>query len=217
MRHRRDNWGKYHLCRQTNDANGATNDAWTRTCGERPHKPEYGIYTWVMRALRSLDTQSSLDGSAWDWAKRWARGGGAIGGRTPSVIEWQVAKRPRSPSTYGRGWTPAWGATMPRIRSTTRPMTGTLPTGPRSVLANSTQFERRDRRAIDPSMATDCSDPSGDATATPNMDLLELVRAEDIAYLYFAFTSMPTSARPTGQVRHLRRHFNDANGATSDA
>ena len=43
------NWGKYVIyIDTTNDANGATTDAWGRNVlVNDPHKPEFGIYTWT--------------------------------------------------------------------------------------------------------------------------------------------------------------------------
>jgi len=66
------NWGKYVIyVDTTNDASGATNDAWTRNVVVNdPHKPEYGIYTWVDAApYDPSDTQIvHWTGSAWTGA-----------------------------------------------------------------------------------------------------------------------------------------------------
>jgi Alpha amylase, catalytic domain len=90
------NWGKYVLyIDTTNDANGATSDAWTRNVAVNyPHKPEYGIYTWV-NDLPYGPARTQLvhwTGSAWDWPGVRQVAAGAIGAGTPSVIEWQVSK-----------------------------------------------------------------------------------------------------------------------------
>ncbi len=89
-------WGKYVLyVDTTNDANGATGDAWTRNVvANDPHKPEFGLYTWVDSVpYDPTDTQLvAWTGSAWDLGNMKQVAAGAIGAGAPSVIEWQVAK-----------------------------------------------------------------------------------------------------------------------------
>ncbi len=90
------NGGKYVvLIDTTNDANGATSDAWSRNVVVHdPHKPEYGIYTWVDSApYDAADTQLvHWTGSAWDWGSVTSVAAAAMVAGTPSVIEWRVAK-----------------------------------------------------------------------------------------------------------------------------
>jgi glycosidase/fibronectin type 3 domain-containing protein len=102
------NWGKYALYIDTsNDAEGATSDAWGRNVVVNdPHKPEFGIYTWVDDApYGPEDTQFwAWDGSAWSLP-----GGvneAALMGGAPSVIEWAVEKnRLGNPDTL---WLEVW-------------------------------------------------------------------------------------------------------------
>jgi len=90
------NWGKYILyVDTTNDANGATNDAWGRNVlVDDPHKPEYGIYSWVdSPPYAPNDTQIvAWTGTEWDWGAVNQIAAGAIGAGTPSVVEWQIKK-----------------------------------------------------------------------------------------------------------------------------
>jgi glycosidase len=90
------NWGKYVLyVDTTNDSNGATSDAWTRNVVVNdPHKPEYGIYTWVDGPPYGPDHTQIVTWTdpVWDWTDVTQVVEGAIGPGTPSVIEWQVAK-----------------------------------------------------------------------------------------------------------------------------
>jgi glycosidase len=89
-------WGKYVLyVDTTNDANGATSDAWTRNVvANDPHKPEFGIYSWVdSPPYDAAHTQLvAWTGSGWDWGNAGQVVTGAIGTGVPSVVEWQVAK-----------------------------------------------------------------------------------------------------------------------------
>jgi hypothetical protein len=92
------NWGKYIIyVDTTNDANGATSDAWTRNVAVNdPHKPEFGIYSWVDSPPYGPDhTQivpwNQVSGS-WDRDSMSTVAACAIGAGATSVIEWQVAK-----------------------------------------------------------------------------------------------------------------------------
>lgn len=90
------NWGKYAIYLDTtNDSAGATSDAWTRNViVNDPHKPEYGIYTWVdATPYGPEDTQLvHWTDSGWDWGNVKQVTAGAIGAGATSVIEWQVSK-----------------------------------------------------------------------------------------------------------------------------
>jgi glycosidase len=89
-------WGKYVLyVDTTNDANGATGDAWGRNVVvDDPHKPEFGVYSWVDSPPYAPDHTQLVawTGSEWDWGNVGQVVAGAIGAGDPSVIEWQVAK-----------------------------------------------------------------------------------------------------------------------------
>lgn len=88
------NWGKYVIyIDTTNDANGATTDAWGRNVlVNDPHKPEFGIYTWT-------DNQP-YDASAtqfWAFANdSWSHVGSvpeaALGTGTTSALEFRISK-----------------------------------------------------------------------------------------------------------------------------
>jgi len=91
------NWGKYVIyIDTTNDANGATSDAWGRNVVvTNPHKPEYGIYAWVDGdSFGPGNTQVvPWTGSGWDWGamKQVLAAARAFDG-TKSTIEYQVPK-----------------------------------------------------------------------------------------------------------------------------
>lgn len=90
------NWGKYALyIDTTNDTNGATSDAWGRNVVVNdPHKPEFGLYTWVDAPPYGPDHTNFVawTGSAWDWANSGTVNEAVLVGGTPSVIEWAVEK-----------------------------------------------------------------------------------------------------------------------------
>ncbi|MFC1572868.1 FlgD immunoglobulin-like domain containing protein, partial [Candidatus Eisenbacteria bacterium] len=103
------NWGKYALyVDTTNDSEGATFDAWTRNVVvEDPHKPEYGIYTWV-NDVGPYGTDKvqlfSWNGVQWDGPSEISAAGLQAGNL--SVIEWQIAK-----ASFGRPdtlWCEVW-------------------------------------------------------------------------------------------------------------
>ncbi len=89
-----NNWGKYALyIDTTNDSNGATSDAWTRkvTVAD-PHKPEFGIYTWVDNSPYSPSATQ-----LWQWGgSSWSNIGSVDAVKLTtgpvSTIEWDVAK-----------------------------------------------------------------------------------------------------------------------------
>ncbi|MFZ3071257.1 MAG: hypothetical protein WA110_09090, partial [Anaerolineaceae bacterium] len=90
------NWGKYAIyIDTTNDAGGATTDAWGRNVQVNdPHKPEFGLYTWVDSAPYGIeDTQMvAWTGSGWDWGTSGTLNEAAITTDAPAVIEWAVEK-----------------------------------------------------------------------------------------------------------------------------
>jgi glycosidase len=89
------NWGKYVLyVDTTNDANGATSDAWTRNVAVNdPHKPEYGLYSWV-----DCGTYDPSCTQVWAWNGSGWDGSGALDGAAKattgitSTLEWQIQK-----------------------------------------------------------------------------------------------------------------------------
>ncbi len=222
------NWGKYVMyVDTTNDAAGATSDAWTRNVVVNdPHKPEYGIYTWVDAAPYDPgDTQIvPWTGSAWDWGNVRQVAAGAIGAGTPSVIEWQVAKADLgSPNTL---WVEIWntgGGGGDNAQDTiNNPADDWNATdwSTQAVLANSTQFGAPlvDGQIDQVYGAPIASDSAGDGNGNPNMDLLDLYVAEDINYLYFAYTiNADIGATNWGKYVMYVDTTNDASGATSDA
>jgi glycosidase len=104
------NWGKYILyVDTTHDANGAINDAWTRNVVVNdPHKPEYGIYSWVDNPPYGPDDTQVVawTGAAWDWGNVGQIAAGALGAGTPSIVEWQVAKADLG--NPGEMWLEVW-------------------------------------------------------------------------------------------------------------
>ncbi|MBU1698996.1 MAG: Ig-like domain-containing protein [Candidatus Eisenbacteria bacterium] len=89
-----NNWGKYAIyIDTTNDANGATSDAWGRNViVNDPHKPEYGIYTWINATPYGTEdiNLASWNGAGWDFST--ISEGALLGGVTPGAIEWKVEK-----------------------------------------------------------------------------------------------------------------------------
>ncbi len=101
-------WGKYAIYIDTsNDANGATSDAWTRNViVSDPHKPEYGLYTWVDNIpYDPSDTQVwAWGGSSWSLTGQLdavARSFGAT-----SALEWKIAKS--KIGSPGEIWCEVW-------------------------------------------------------------------------------------------------------------
>ncbi len=97
------NWGKYMIeIDTTNDAAGATVDAWGRNVViSDPHKPEFSLRSWVDGggAYSAAKTQVwAWDGAS--WSTDGALDDAAVAEGTTSVFEWKVAKtRIGSPST----------------------------------------------------------------------------------------------------------------------
>ncbi len=131
-----NNWGKYALyIDTTGDAAGATTDAWGRSVVvSDPHKPEYGIYTWVDNPPYNPAHTNLVHwtGSSWDWGNA-------------TTIDEALLARVQLPLLSGRlpnrnlaihrrcGWkcgAPAVAAaTMLRIRSTIPLKIGRQPIG----------------------------------------------------------------------------------------
>ncbi len=90
-------WGKYVLYLDTtNDANGATSDAWNRNViVNDPHKPEFGLYTWVDAPPYGPDHTQLVawTGSGWDWLNvKQATAAVLASTGVTSTIEYQIAK-----------------------------------------------------------------------------------------------------------------------------
>jgi len=104
------NWGKYlFYIDVTNDANGATTDAWARPVTVTdPHKIEYSVNTWVNAApYGPEDTQFWVwDQGTTSWSMSGGADGAALSAGTPSGIELKVARsRIGDPETI---WVEAW-------------------------------------------------------------------------------------------------------------
>jgi len=107
-----NNWGKYAIyIDTTNDANGATSDAWTRdVVANDPHKPEYAIYSWLdSPPYQTGHTQVvpwDQGTTSWNWGAMTNLDEVAIGAGSVSVIEWKLAKAVvGNPSTI---WLEVW-------------------------------------------------------------------------------------------------------------
>jgi len=101
------NWGKYVIyVDTTNDANGATSDAWGRNVVvDDPHRPEYGLYSWVDCTYGPSCTQF-WRWTGGGWTQEGTLDGAARTTGATSVLEWQIAKsRLGSPATL---WVEAW-------------------------------------------------------------------------------------------------------------
>jgi hypothetical protein len=102
-------WGKYALYIDvTGDGQGATHDAWMRNVVvEDPHKPEYGIYTWVDGEDPYGPEKVQLwswNGTSWDGPMT-IEEAAMVGGRG-SGIEWKVSKVSLGyPATF---WCEVW-------------------------------------------------------------------------------------------------------------
>jgi hypothetical protein len=106
-----EDWGKYAIyIDTTNDAEGATYDAWLRNViVEDPHKPEFGIYTWV----DGEDPYGPEKVQFWYWEEGtsvWRAGepieDAALAGGRGSGIEWKVSKAALgNPQIF---WCEAW-------------------------------------------------------------------------------------------------------------
>jgi hypothetical protein len=101
-------WGKYVIyIDTTNDVNGATSDAWGRNVVvSNPHKPEFGLYTWVDNLpYDPTDTQVWAWGGA-SWSQTSTIDGVARGTGSTSALEWKIAKsKIGDPSEI---WCEAW-------------------------------------------------------------------------------------------------------------
>ncbi len=101
------NWGKYVLYLDTTgDATGAPDDAWTRNViVQDPHKPEYGLYSWVDCTYGPNCTQF------WAWDGSWGQFGTLDGAALSSngitsTLEWRIARwRVGDPAEF---WCEVW-------------------------------------------------------------------------------------------------------------
>ncbi len=88
------NWGKYVIyIDTTNDAQGAPSDAWTRNVVVNdPHKPEYGLYSWVDCAYGPTCTQFWAYGNG-SWEQFGQLDGAALSTNgITSTLEWRMAR-----------------------------------------------------------------------------------------------------------------------------
>ncbi len=103
-----NNWGKYAIyVDTTNNGSGGATDAWGRNVVVNdPHKPEFGMYSWV-----DCGTYNSSCTQFWQWGgSSWSQNGAIdeaarlIG--STSVLEWRMAKtKLGSPSQM---WIEVW-------------------------------------------------------------------------------------------------------------
>ncbi len=101
------NWGKYVIYLDTTgDATGAPDDAWTRNViVHDPHKPEYGLYSWVDCTYGPNCTQF------WAWDGSWGQFGTLDGAALSSngitsTLEWRIARwRVGDPAEF---WCEVW-------------------------------------------------------------------------------------------------------------
>jgi uncharacterized repeat protein (TIGR01451 family) len=103
------NWGKYAIyVDTTGDGSGATSDAWTRNVAvDDPHKPEYGLYSWVDCPTYdpSCTEIYAWNGSGWNGPSTLDAVAKATTGIT-STLEWQIQKsRLGNPDEI---WVEAW-------------------------------------------------------------------------------------------------------------
>jgi len=171
------NWGKYALyIDTTNDANGATSDAWGRSVTvSDTHKPEFGVYSWVDAPPYGSDhTQlHAWDQGAGSWSNIGQIADGAIGAGTTSVIEWQIAKADvGNPSTI---WVEVWntgGGDFDNAQDTINDPAddwNALDWSTPAVLANSTQYDEQNTPQGAALVVT--APTEGQQLTTPNVDV----------------------------------------------
>ncbi len=88
------NWGKYILyIDTTNDANGATVDAWGRSVTVTdPHKPEYSMNSWVDQLPYDGTRVQFFEWTGAAWNQNGGADDGALVAGATSAIEWKVAR-----------------------------------------------------------------------------------------------------------------------------
>jgi hypothetical protein len=216
------NWGKYVIyVDTTNDANGATADAWGRNVVvSDPHKPEFGIYTYV-----DSGSYGPEDTQFWEWGgSSWSQNGtisnAALSAGTISTIEYQISKAALgSPETI---WLEVWdtggGDTDNAQDTINNPADDWNATdwATQAVLEVSTQFGapfidgERDQVWGDPA----AEDPLGDMTE-PNLDLYGLYLVEDTDNFYLGFDAFASNWGMTYGI-YLDTDLVDGSGANSD-
>ncbi len=87
-------WGKYVVyIDTTNDEQGATSDAWTRNVVVNvPHKPEYGLYSWVDCASYGTSCTQFWVWNGGGWIQQGALDDAARSTGPTSVLEWKIAR-----------------------------------------------------------------------------------------------------------------------------
>lgn len=102
------NWGKYAIyVDTTNNASGATSDAWSRkVVVDDPHKPEYGLYSWVDCSSYGPSCTQFWRWTGSGWSQDGSLDAAALSTGPVSVLEWRIAKsRLGNPSTI---WVEVW-------------------------------------------------------------------------------------------------------------
>jgi glycosidase len=222
------NWGKYMLyIDTTNDANGATSDAWGRNVTvSAPHKPEFSINSWVDAAPYGTD---DVQLQVWNqagssWSSPGTIAGAAMGAGATSVIEWQVTKA--SLGNPGQIWVELWdtggGGTDNAQDTINNPANDWNASDwtTQAILSVSTRVGPPivDGVVDEVYGAPLASDPAGDGNGNANMDLLNLYVTEDASNYYVAFTvNADLAATNWGKYILYIDTTNDTNGATSDA
>lgn len=221
-----NNWGKYVIYMDTTgDANGATSDAWGRAVSVAdPHKPEYGIYTWVDSPPYGADHTQVVhyNGSIWDWGTVQPVDAAAIGTGATSIVEYSVSK-----SKLGnpdRLWVEVWstaGGGTDNAQDTINFPANDWQAADWSSLATlsvSTPILLVDG-VVEPSYDLPvATDATGDGNGNANMDLLDLYITEDASQYYFAYTiNSDINATNWGKYALYIDTTNDTNGAPNDA
>ncbi|HHS98165.1 MAG TPA: hypothetical protein ENK08_09800, partial [Chloroflexi bacterium] len=102
-------WGKYVIYVDTDGSpgSGATSDAWGRNVVvDDPHRPEYGLYSWVNCATYDANCTQFWRWTGSGWTQDGTLDAAALSTGPTSVLEWKVAKsRLGNPSTI---WVEAW-------------------------------------------------------------------------------------------------------------
>jgi len=221
-----NNWGKFVLyVDTTGDENGATSDAWGRAVTiADPHKPEYGIYTYLDDGTFGVeDTQVvHWSGTEWDWMSVEQIDAVAIGAGTTSIVEWSVSKAKLGDpdQMWVELWSTGGGGTDNAQDTINFPADDWQASdwGSLATLDVSTPVLQVDG-AVDLIYGEAlASDPSGDGNGNAPMDLLDLFVSEDASQYYFAYTiNDDISVNNWGKYALYVDTTNDPNGATSDA
>ncbi|MDF1520599.1 MAG: alpha-amylase family glycosyl hydrolase [Brevefilum sp.] len=221
-----NNWGKFVLYVDTTaDENGATSDAWGRAVTVAdPHKPEYGIYTYLDDGTYGVeDTQVvHWTGIEWDWGTMNQVDAVAIGAGTTSIVEWSVSKaKLGSPDQmWVELWSTGGGGTDNAQDTINFPADDWQASdwGSLATLAVSTPVLQVDG-AVEPTYGGAlASDTSGDGNGNAPMDLLDLFVSEDASQYYFAYTiNDDILVNNWGKYALYVDTTNDGDGGTSDA